>query len=215
MWGHLWSHEFQMLAAKGYAVYFVNFRGSTGYGYDFQKTVRFDYGGVDYRDNMQGLDDLLKRIDWIDSERLGVTGGSHGGFLTNWVITQTDRFKAAVTQRSISNWISAHGEQDFTPRQMRIEFNGTPWENYDLYWDRSPLKYANKIKTPTLIIHSDQDYRCPLGQAQELFYALKIHNVPTEMIIFKGENHGLSRTGKPVNLVERINRLIGWFDKYL
>ena len=215
MWGHLWSHEFQMLAAKGYAVYFVNFRGSTGYGYDFQKTVRFDYGGVDYRDNMQGLDDLLKRIVWIDSERLGVTGGSHGGFLTNWVITQTDRFKAAVTQRSISNWISAHGEQDFTPRQMRIEFNGTPWENYDLYWDRSPLKYANKIKTPTLIIHSDQDYRCPLGQAQELFYALKIHNVPTEMIIFKGENHGLSRTGKPVNLVERINRLIGWFDKYL
>jgi len=215
MWGHSWSHEFQMIAAKGYAVYFVNFRGSTGYGHEFQRAVNFDYGGVDYRDNMQGLDDLLKRVDWIDANRLGVTGGSHGGFLTNWIITQTDRFKAAVTHRSISDWISAFGEQDFTPREMQIEFNGTPWDNYQLYWDRSPIKYANRIKTPTLIIHSDQDYRCPLGQAQELFYALKLHNIPTEMVIFQGENHNLSRTGKPVNLVEAIKILLNWFDIYL
>ena len=215
MWGHSWFHEFQMLAAKGYAVYVVNYRGSTGYGYEFQDAVRFDYGGVDYQDNLQGVDDIVKRIEWVDSNRLGITGGSHGGYLTNWIITQTDRFKAAVTQRSISNWISAHGEQDFTPQQMRTEFNGTPWENFNLYWDRSPIKYADRIKTPTLIIHSDQDYRCPLGQAQELFYALKIHGIPTEMVIFNGESHGLSRTGKPINLVERLERLIDWFDRYL
>ena len=98
---------------------------------------------------------------------------------------------------------------------MRLEFSGTPWENYNLYWDRSPIKYADRIKTPTLIIHSDQDYRCPLGQAQELFYALKIQGIPTEMVIFNGESHGLSRTGKPINLVERLKRLLDWFDRYL
>jgi dipeptidyl aminopeptidase/acylaminoacyl peptidase len=215
MWGHLWFHEFQMLAAKDFAVLVVNYRGSTGYGYDFKNALKFDYGGVDYKDNMQGLDDILKRKEWIDKNRLGVTGGSWGGFLTNWIITQTDRFKAAVTQRSVSNWISIFGQQDYTPQLMRHQFNGTPWENYDLYWNRSPIKYADRIKTPTLIIHSDQDYRCPLGQAQELFYALKIYGVPTEMVIFQGENHNLSRSGKPVNLVERLKRLINWFERYL
>jgi dipeptidyl aminopeptidase/acylaminoacyl peptidase len=215
MWGHSWFHEFQMLAARGYAICFINYRGSTGYGFDFQKTVRRDYGGVDYRDNMQGLDAVLEQYDWIDSERLGVTGGSHGGFLTNWIISQTDRFKAAVTQRSVSNWISAAGQQQYTPREMRIEFGGTLWENYDLYWDRSPLQFADRIKTPTLIIHSDQDYICPLGQAEELFYALKIHDVPVELAVFEGENHNLSRTGKPVNLVERLNRMLEWFERYL
>ena len=215
LWGHLWFHEFQMAAAKGFAVYFVNFRGSTGYGHDFQKAVNFDYGGPDFRDNMLGLDDILKRTNWIDANRLGVTGGSHGGFLTNWTITQTTRFKAAVTVRSISDWISAFGEQDITPREMRFEFNGTPWDNYEYYWNRSPIKFAPRIKTPTLIIHSDQDYRCPLGQAQELFYALKLYGVPTEMLIFQGENHDLSRTGKPMNLVEALKRTLAWFEKYL
>jgi dipeptidyl aminopeptidase/acylaminoacyl peptidase len=215
MWGHGWFHEFQMMAARGYAVCFINYRGSTGYGFDFQKVVRQDYGGVDYRDNMQGLDAVLERYDWIDGDRLGVTGGSHGGFLTNWIISQTDRFRAAVTQRSVSNWISEHGQQQYTPRQMRLEFGGTPWENYDLYWDRSPIKYADRIRTPTLIIHSDEDHICPIGQGEELFYALKIHDVPTEMIVFKGESHNLSRSGKPVNLVERLKRMIDWFERYI
>ncbi|MBW1818038.1 MAG: S9 family peptidase, partial [Deltaproteobacteria bacterium] len=144
MWGRTWFQEFQMLAAKDYGVLVVNYRGSTGYGYGFQHPVVHDYGGVDYRDNIRGLDEALEKYDWIDENRLGVTGGSHGGYLTNWIITQTDRFKAAVTQRSISNWVSAHGTQDFTPQAMRIEFNGTPWENYDFYWDRSPIKYADR-----------------------------------------------------------------------
>ncbi len=215
MWGHSWFQEFQMLAAQGYAVAFVNYRGSTGYGFEFQRQVRWDYGGADYEDNMQGLEALLEREPWIDRDRLGVTGGSHGGFLTNWIISQSDIFAAAVTQRSVSNWVSEAGTQQYTPRQMNIEFNGSLWENYDLYWDRSPIKYAHQIVTPTLIIHSDQDHICPIGQAQELFYALKNMGVPTELVIFEGENHGLSRGGKPVNLVERLTRMIDWFDAYL
>jgi len=215
MWGHSWFQEFQMLAAQGYAVAFVNYRGSTGYGFEFQKQVRWDYGGADYEDNMQGLEALLEREPWIDRDRLGVTGGSHGGFLTNWIISQSDIFAAAVTQRSVSNWVSEAGTQQYTPRQMNIEFNGSLWENYELYWDRSPIKYAHQIVTPTLIIHSDQDHICPIGQAQELFYALKNMGVPTELVIFEGENHGLSRGGKPVNLVERLTRMIDWFDAYL
>jgi dipeptidyl aminopeptidase/acylaminoacyl peptidase len=215
MWGHSWFHEFQMLAAQGYAVAFINYRGSTGYGFDFQKQVRWDYGGADYEDNMQGLAALLEREPWIDRDRLGVTGGSHGGFLTNWTISQTDIFAAAVTQRSVSNWVSEAGTQQYTPRQMNIEFNGSLWDNYELYWERSPIKYANQIVTPTLIIHSDQDHICPIGQAQELFYALKNNGVPTELVIFEGENHGLSRGGKPVNLVERLRRMIDWFASYL
>ena len=214
MWGHSWFHEFQMLAGKGWGVAFVNYRGSTGYGEAHQKAVRFDYGGPDYRDNMQFLDTVLGRYPWIDHERLFVTGGSHGGFLTNWILTQTDRFRAAVTQRSVANWLSEAGTQQYTPRQMREELGGTPWEKFDLYWDRSPIRFANRIKTPTLILHSDEDHICPIGQAQELFYALKTHNVETELVIFKGENHSLSRSGTPVNLVERLRRIIDWFERY-
>ena len=215
MWGHEWFHEFQMLAAQGYAVGFVNYRGSTGYGDSHQQAVRLDYGGADYEDNMEFLDVVMEQYPWIDKERLVITGGSHGGFLTNWIISQTDRFKAAVTQRSVSNWVSVNAGSTFTPRAVDLEFGGSIWENYALYWDRSPIKYANRIKTPTLIIHSDKDYTVPLGQAEELFFALKHHKVPTELLIFHGESHGLSRSGKPINLVERLKRMIEWFERYV
>ncbi len=215
MWGHLWFQEFQMLAAQGYAVGFVNYRGSTGYGYAHQNAIRMDYGGADYEDNMQFVDVLLDRYQWLDSDRLLVTGGSHGGYLTNWVISQTDRFKVAVTQRSVSNWVSVNSGSTFTPRAVDLEFGGSIWENYDYYWDRSPIKYADRIKTPTLIIHSEKDFICPLGQAEELFFALKHHNVPTELIIFHGESHELSRSGKPLNLVERLKRMVDWFQRYV
>ena len=209
MWGHQWFHEMQMLAAAGYGVIFTNYRGSTGYGYDFQSEVRLDYGGVDFRDNMTLVDEALKRYDWIDAERLLVTGGSHGGFLTNWITTQTNRFRAAVTQRSVSNWISETGTQAFPPRQMNAEFGGSLWENYDLYWDRSPLQFADQVTTPTLIIHSQDDHITPIGQGMAWFYALKNVGVPTELVMFSGEGHDLSRDGTPVNLVERLGRCCG------
>ena len=214
MWGHQFMQEMQLMAARGYAVVFVNYRGSSGSGQDFSDQVRVDYGGADYEDNMLAVDYVLENYDWVDAERLFVTGGSHGGFLTNWITTQTDRFKAAVTQRSVSNWISEAGTQAFPPASMRVEFGGTIWENFDYYWGRSPLKYADQVTTPTLIIHSTDDHITPIGQGEEWFYALKANNVETEMVVFRGEGHGLSRSGRPINLVERLNRIIDWFDRY-
>jgi dipeptidyl aminopeptidase/acylaminoacyl peptidase len=214
MWGRQWFHEAQMMAGAGYAVAFVNYRGSTGYGHDHQSAVRLDYGGADAEDNLQAVDEVLARWDWIDPDRLFVTGGSHGGFLTNWLTTRTDRFRAAVTQRSVSNWVSEAGTQAYPPRSMRVEFGGTIWENFDLYWGRSPLAHADRVTTPTLVIHSDRDMITPLGQGEEWFYALKALGVPTEMVVFRGESHGLSRNGAPVNLVERLRRILEWFERW-
>ncbi|WP_198679584.1 S9 family peptidase [Aliidiomarina minuta] len=214
MWGHQWMQEMQLMAARGYAVVFVNYRGSSGFGHDFAQQVRLDYGGADYRDNMLALETALEQYPWLDTERLYITGGSHGGFLTNWITTQSDRFRAAVTQRSVSNWLSEAGTQAFPPASMRVEFGGTIWENFDYYWDRSPLKYADQVTTPTLIIHSTDDHITPIGQGEEWFYALKANDVETELVVFQGEGHGLSRSGTPINLVERLNRIIDWFDKH-
>lgn len=215
MWGFQWFQEFQMLSARGYAVFFTNYRGSHGYGFDHQSAVFQDYGGADYRDNLIGLEYVLDEYDWIDRDRVFITGGSHGGFLTNWMTARhPEVFRAAVTQRSVSNWISEAGTQSYVPQAMREEFGGTIWENFDYYWGRSPLKYADQVKAPTLIIHSDRDEITPIGQAEEWFYALKINDVPVEMVIFQGESHGLSRGGKPVNLVERLDRIIDWFDRH-
>ncbi len=215
MWGHQWFHEIQMMAERGYGVFFTNYRGSHGYGFDHQSAVFQDYGGADYEDNMDGLSYALENNDWIDPDRLFITGGSHGGFLTNWITAHhPDKFQAAVTQRSVSNWISEAGTQAYTPQMMRDEFGGTIWENYDLYWGRSPLKYADQVESPTLIIHSDGDEITPIGQGEEWYYALKINEVPVEMAVFQGEGHGLSRAGTPVNLIERLNRILDWFDRY-
>ena len=214
MWGRQWFHELQMLAGAGYAVAFVNYRGSSGYGHDHSMAVRLDYGGADAQDNLKAVDEVLQRWEWVDPERLFVTGGSHGGFLTNWLTTQTDRFRAAVTQRSVANWISEAGTQAYPPRSMRQEFGGTIWDNFDYYWERSPLAHAHRVTTPTLVIHSDGDMITPLGQGEEWFYALKALNVPTEMVVFRGESHSLSRTGTPVNLVERLCRMLEWFQRW-
>ncbi|MGY6553432.1 MAG: prolyl oligopeptidase family serine peptidase [Wenzhouxiangella sp.] len=214
MWGHQWMHEFQMMAGAGFAVVFTNYRGSTGYGHEFQAAVQLDYGGVDYRDNMAVLDAALERFAWLDAERQFVTGGSHGGFLTNWITTRTDRFAAAVTQRSVSNWVSEAGTQAFPPASMNVEFGGSLWENFDLYWDRSPLQFADRVTTPTLIIHSTDDRITPIGQGQEWFYALLNNGVEAEFALFEGEGHELSRSGTPVNLVKRLELILGWFARF-
>ncbi|MFN2530491.1 MAG: prolyl oligopeptidase family serine peptidase [Pyrinomonadaceae bacterium] len=209
-----WYHEFQVYAAKGYAVLFTNPRGSTGYGQNFERGIVGEWGGKDYIDIMNGVDAALKRYSWIDTERLGVTGGSYGGFMTNWIVGHTNRFKAAVTLRSVVNFISDDGTRDgaygHTP-----DFGGDVFERFDLYWDRSPLKYAKNVKTPTLILHSDNDFRVPIEQGEQWFRALKHYGVTTEIVMFPRENHNLTRTGEPKHLVESLNWQLYWFDKFL
>lgn len=209
-----WYQEFQVYAAKGYAVLFTNPRGSTGYGQKFERGIVNEWGGKDYQDVMNGLDAALKRYPWIDQDRMGVTGGSYGGFLTNWILGHTDRFKAAVTLRSLSNFISDDGTRDGAYGHSP-DFGGDIFQKMDLYWDRSPLKYAKNVKTPTLILHSDNDYRVPIEQGEQWFRALKHFGVTTEIVFFPRENHNLTRTGEPKHLVESMNWQIYWFDRFL
>lgn len=209
-----WYHEFQVYAAKGYAVLFTNPRGSTGYGQKFERGIVGEWGGKDYVDIMNGLDAALKKYSWIDQDRMGVTGGSYGGYMTNWIVSHTDRFKAAVTLRSLSNFISDDGTRDGAYGHSP-DFNGDIFQKFDLYWDRSPLKYASKVKTPTLILHSDNDYRVPIEQGEQWFRALKHYGVTTEIVFFPRENHNLTRTGEPKHLVESLNWQLYWFDRFL
>jgi dipeptidyl aminopeptidase/acylaminoacyl peptidase len=215
MWGHQWFHEFQMLAAAGYAVVFTNYRGSTGYGHAFQSAVRLDYGGADYRDNMLLLEAALARHDWIDAERLFVTGGSHGGFLTNWITTQTDRFRAAVTQRSTTNRYNLFGTSDLVWSYSEWEFDGLPFDNVDFYFERSPISHVERVSTPLLILHSERDYRCPIEQAEQLYFALKRLRRTVEFVRFPEESHNLSRSGRPDRRRERLRRISGWFGRFL
>jgi dipeptidyl aminopeptidase/acylaminoacyl peptidase len=209
-----WYHEFQVYAARGYAVLFTNPRGSTGYGQKFERGIAGEWGGKDYIDVMNGVDAALKRYPWIDANRMGVTGGSYGGFMTNWIVGHTDRFKAAVTLRSVVNFISDEGTRDGAYGH-RSDFGGELFEKFDLYWDRSPLKYARNVKTPTLILHSDNDFRVPLEQGEQWFRALKHYGVTTEIVMFPRENHNLTRTGEPRHLVESLNWQLYWFDRFI
>jgi dipeptidyl aminopeptidase/acylaminoacyl peptidase len=209
-----WYQEFQVYAAKGYAVLFTNPRGSTGYGQKFERGIAGEWGGKDYLDVMNGLDAALKKYPWIDSDRMGVTGGSYGGFMTNWILGHTNRFKAAVTLRSVSNFISDDGTRDGAYGHAP-DFGGDIFQKFDLYWERSPLKYAKNVKTPTLILHSDNDYRVPIEQGEQWFRALKHFGVTTEIVFFPRENHNLTRTGEPKHLIESMNWQLYWFDRFL
>jgi dipeptidyl aminopeptidase/acylaminoacyl peptidase len=209
-----WYHEFQVYAAKGYAVVFTNPRGSTGYGQKFERGIFDEWGGKDYLDVMNGLDAALKKYPWLDADRMGVTGGSYGGFMTNWIVGHTDRFKAAVTLRSLSNFISDDGTRDGAYGHSS-DFGGDIFAKFDLYWDRSPLKYAKNVKTPTLILHSDNDFRVPIEQGEQWFRALKHYGVTTEIVMFPRENHNLTRTGEPKHLVESLNWQLYWFDRFI
>jgi dipeptidyl aminopeptidase/acylaminoacyl peptidase len=214
MYGVDWFHEFQVYAARGWAVFFTNPRGSTGYGEKFERGIVGEWGGKDYQDVMNGVDAILKKYAWIDRDRLGVTGGSYGGYMTNWIVSHTNMFKAAVTLRSVVNFISDDGTRDGAYGHKR-DFGGDIFEKFDLYWDRSPLKWAKNVKTPTLILHSDNDQRVPLEQGEQWFRALKHFGVTTEFVIFPRENHNLTRTGEPKHLVESLNWQVYWFDRFL
>jgi len=214
MYGVDWFHEFQVYAGRGWAVFFSNPRGSTGYGRKFQRGVVKEWGGKAYTDIMTGVEEALKRNPWIDRDRLGVTGGSYGGYMTNWITTQTDIFRAAVTLRSISNFVSDDGTRDGAYGHEK-DFGGDIFQNYDEYWKSSPLHYASKVKTPTLVLHSDNDYRVPIEQGEQWFRALQHFGVTSELVMFPRENHNLTRTGEPKHLVESINWQCYWFDRFL
>lgn len=214
MFGVDWYHEFQIYAAKGWAVFFCNPRGSTGYGEKFERGIINNWGGMDYQDVMAGVDAALKQYPWIDQNTLGVTGGSYGGFMTNWIVGHTNRFKAAVTLRSVSNFISDEGTRDGGYGHEDY-FKGILFDDFDQYWSASPLKYARDVHTPTLVLHSDMDFRVPIEQGEQWFRALQHYGVPSEFVLFPRENHNLTRTGEPKHLVESLNWQIYWFDRYL
>ncbi|WP_100011339.1 S9 family peptidase [Lentibacillus sediminis] len=215
MYGQAFFHEMQLLAAKGYVVLYTNPRGSHGYGQTFVDAVRTDYGGGDYRDLMQAVDYVLERYSFIDETRLGVTGGSYGGFMTNWMVGQTDRFKAAVTQRSISNWLSFYGVSDIGYFFTKWEHGLNLLDDPQKLWEFSPLKYAENVNTPLLILHGELDYRCPIEQGEQLFVALRHLRKEVEFVRFPGASHELSRSGDPKMRVERLNHICRWFEEYL
>ncbi len=212
--GEVFFHEMQYLANEGYIVFFCNPRGSDGRGDKFAD-IRGKYGTNDYKDIMDFTDLVLEKYHFIDKDRIGIMGGSYGGFMTNWIIGHTDRFKAAVSQRSISNWISKFGTTDIGYYFVDDQMSATPWNDFNKLWDSSPLKYADKVTTPTLFIHSEEDYRCSISEAFQMFTALKYHGVETKLCLFKEENHELSRSGKPKNRIKRLEEIRDWFEKYL
>jgi dipeptidyl aminopeptidase/acylaminoacyl peptidase len=213
-YGNTFTHEFQWMAAKGYVVLYTNPRGSSNYGQDFGNSIQFAYPGDDYKDLMAGVDEVVKR-GYIDEARMGVTGGSGGGLLTNWVVTQTTRFKAAVSQRDISDWSNFWYTADFT-LFTPTWFHKAPFEDPADFAKRSPITYVDRIQTPLLFILGDEDYRTPPGAGgEDLFRALKYLKRQTVMVRFPGENHELSRSGKPWHRVERLQHIVGWFDKWM
>ena len=215
-YGETFFHEMQLWASRGFVVFFTNIKGSDGRG-DAFADIRDDYGGTDFKNLMDFTDAVLEAYPNIDQTKLCETGGSYGGFMTNWIIGHTDRFCACASQRSISNWISFSFIADigtyFGPDQNKADgLFGE--ENYEKMWNHSPLKYAENVKTPTLFIHSDEDYRCPLPEGMQMMQALAFRDVETRLVIFHGENHELSRSGKPLHRMRRLQEITDWFEKH-
>lgn len=212
-YGHTFYHEFQVLAGQGQIVLYTNPRGSVGYSKYFQSAIHNDWGNHDYHDLMAVLDEVIKQ-GYVDETRLGVTGGSYGGYMTNWIISQTDRFKAALTQRCVSNMVTMYTLSDISFGFVESEFEGDIWTNPRI-WERSPLAHANKVKTPLLMLHSESDFRCPIEQAEEFYFALKRRGVDVELVRTPNEDHNLSRSGSPDHRIGRMRRIQEWFLKRL
>ena len=214
MFGYSFMEEFQLYVSSGYAVVITNPRGSDGYTEEFAD-IRGKYGERDYDDLMEAVDYVLERYPFLDRDRFGVAGGSYGGFMTNWVVTHTDRFRAAVTMRSICDWISMFGTTDIGFYFVEDQIGCTPIENIGKCVEKSPITYVSNVKTPTLIIHSVNDFRCWLDQALLFYTALKKVGVETRLVIFPNEDHDLSRKGKPKHRVERLWEILRWFGRWL
>ena len=213
VYGEVFYHEMQVWASKGYFVFFCNPIGSDGRGNEFAD-IRGKYGTCDYQNFMDFTDEVMVRYPQIDPSRICVTGGSYGGYMTNWIVGHTHRFCCAATQRSISNWISFAGVSDIGQWFTWDQQAGTIDENLEKLWWHSPLKYASSVITPTLFIHSDEDYRCPLEQGIQYFTAIKSRGIESRMVIFHGENHELSRGGKPLHRMRRLKEITDWFDAH-
>lgn len=213
-YGYGFFHEMQFQAGQGYVVLYTNPRGSSGYGRDFALAVRGVWGEKDSLDIMAGVDALIAR-GYIDEQRLGVTGGSYGGFMTNWLVGHTDRFRAAVTDRCVANLASMYGASDVGWDLGDDEFGAAPWENLEHLMKYSPITYVTQMHTPMLIVHSEQDLRCGIEQAEQLFTALKCLGRETKLIRFEGQSHGLSRGGHPKLRLERLRHGIEWFRQYM
>ncbi len=213
-YGFIFTHEFQWMAAKGYVVLYTNPRGSTSYGQDFGNIIQYNYPGDDYKDLMAGVDEVLKR-GYIDEKKMGVTGGSGGGVLTNWTVGKTQRFAAAVSQRSISDWAGFWYTADFTLFQPTW-FKAAPWEDPEDFVKRSPITYIKNVTTPMMFIEGEADWRTPPNEGgEQMFRALKYRKIPTVMVRFPNESHELSRSGAPWHRVERLQHIVNWFDIYL
>lgn len=213
VYGEVFYHEMQVWANMGYFVFFCNPRGGDGKGNEFAD-IRGKYGTMDYDDLMKFTDEVIENYP-ILKNRIGVTGGSYGGFMTNWIIGHTDRFACAASQRSIANWFSKFGTTDIG-YYFNVDQNASsPWDNPEKLWWHSPMKYADKVVTPTLFIHSEEDYRCWLAEGIQMFTSLKYHGVPARLCMFRGENHELSRSGKPKHRVKRLSEITNWFEHFL
>lgn len=214
MYGLALFHEMQLMAARGYVVLFTNPRGSSGYGEAFATSTAGTWGESDAPDVLGGLDAILA-LGYVDEDRVGITGGSYGGYLTNWIIGHSDRFRAAVTQRCVSNFMSMYGTSDIGFDFGEYEWGGTPWGDAKRLMKHSPITYVEQMTTPLLIIHNENDLRCPIEQAEQLFVALKRQGRDVEFVRIPDENHNLSRTGTPSRRLARLHHLIGWFDSHL
>jgi dipeptidyl aminopeptidase/acylaminoacyl peptidase len=215
-YGYPFFDEFQVQAGAGYGVLYTNPRGSQGYGEAFTSAVVGDWGGGDAADVQAALDEALRRFDWIDPERLGLLGGSYGGFMASWIVGHSKRFRAACSERAVNVQTSMFGTSDIGFVFNQVELGGVlPWEDMAKYLERSPLTYAKDITTPLLILHSEDDLRCPIEQGEQLFVALKTLRREVVFVRFPDENHELTRSGKPRHRLERFRILLEWFAKYL
>lgn len=213
VYGPVYYHEMQLWASMGYFVFFCNPKGGDGRDDEFAD-IRGDYGGTDYQNIMDFTDAVLRTYPQIDPGRVCVTGGSYGGFMTNWIIGHTTRFCCAASQRSISNWVSFYGVSDIGAFFASDQNAANLYDSPEKLWAHSPLKYAASVRTPTLFIHSDEDYRCPLEQGIQMYSALVDRGIPSRLCLFHGENHELSRSGKPLHRIRRLQEITNWFESY-
>ena len=215
MWttsGTMW-HEFQTLAARGYVVFWSNPRGSAGYGEEFMAAIERDWGEITMSDVMAGVETVAER-DYVDDGQAFLTGGSFGGYMTAWMVGQTDYFEGAVSQRGVYDLTGFYGSTDWAYRLVEGDFDTTPWEEPEFLWDRSPTGHAHEVETPTLVLHSDEDYRTPADTAELFHRGLRKHGVDTRLVRYPREGHELSRSGEPGHVVDRLERIARWFDGY-